>query len=113
LLAAPVRASALHAGRFAETLWDSSWMIVLFGLPIFLAFGVVHHAGFAYYAAVAATLPPFLVLPCAIGVTTTMLLVRAFPARSTKDVLLLLSVVALAMLYTMLRFLQPERLIRP
>lgn len=113
LLAAPVPPSALHGGRFAETLWDSSWMIVLFGLPIFLAFGVVHHAGIAYYAALVATLPPFLILPCAIGVTITMLLVRAFPARSTKDVLVLLSVVALALLYTMLRFLQPERLMRP
>ena len=113
LLAAPVRASALHTGRFTETLWDSSWMIVLFGLPIFLAFGVVHHAGLAYYAAIVATLPPFLILPCAVGVSITMLLVRAFPARSTKDVLLLLSVVAAALLYTMLRFLQPERLIRP
>ncbi len=113
LLAAPLRPAALHGGRFAETLWDSSWMILLFGLPVFFAFGVVHAAGPAYYLAVAAMLPPFLVLPCALGVTTTMLLVRAFPARSTKDVLLLLSVLAIALLYMLLRFLQPERLIRP
>jgi len=113
LLAAPIPAPALHGGRFAETLWDSSWMILLFGLPILLAFGVVHAAGPSYYLAVVAILPPFLVLPCALGVTTTMLLVRAFPARSTKDVLLLLSVVAIALLYTMLRFLQPEQLMRP
>jgi len=113
LLASPVRASSLHIGRFCETLWDSSWMIVLFGLPIFFAYGVVHHAGFLYYLVVAAMLPPFLILPCALGIATTMVLVRAFPARSTKDVFLLLSVVAVAMLYVLLRFLQPERLIRP
>jgi ABC-2 type transport system permease protein len=113
LLAAPIPASALHAGRFFETLWDSSWMIVLFGLPVFLAYGVVHHAGATFYLAVAAVLPPFLVLPCALGVATTMVLVRVFPARNTKDVFVLLSVVAIALVYVLLRFLQPERLIRP
>ena len=113
LLASPISAGALHTGRFLETLWDSSWMIVLFGLPIFLAYGVVYHAGAAFYLATVAVLPPFLVLPCAIGVTITMVLVRVFPARSTKDVCLLLSVAAVALLYVFLRFLQPERLVRP
>ena len=108
LLAAPIPASSLHAGRFFETLWDSSWMIVLFGLPVFLAYGVVHHAGVTFYLAVAAVLPPFLILPCALGVATTMVLVRVFPARSTKDVFVLLSVVAIALVYVLLRFLQPS-----
>ena len=88
-------------------------MIVLFGLPIFLAYGVVHHAGPAFYLAALAVLPPFLVLPCALGVAITMVLVRVFPARRTKDILLLLSVVAVALLYVFLRFLQPERLVKP
>jgi ABC-2 type transport system permease protein len=113
LLASPIPAPSLHVGRFLQTLGDSSWMIVLFGLPIFLAYGVVHHAGAGFYLAVAAILPPFLVLPAAIGVTLTMLLVRVFPARNTKDVFLLLSVVAVALLSVFLRFLQPERLVHP
>ena len=113
LLASPIRPQHLHTARFLETLWDSSWMIVLFGLPIFLAYGVVHHAGVGFYLAVLAVLPPFLVLPCALGVVVTMLLVRVFPARNTKDVFLLLSVVAIALLYVFLRFLQPEQLVRP
>jgi ABC-2 type transport system permease protein len=113
LLAAPIRSSSLHSGRFLETLWDSSWMILLFGLPVFFAYGIVHHAGPGYYLALAFVLPPFLVLPCALGVAVTLLLVRVFPARSTKDVFLLLSVVAAALLYMSLRFLQPEQLLRP
>ncbi|HSD11400.1 MAG TPA: hypothetical protein VLF14_10460 [Candidatus Binatia bacterium] len=113
LLASPISAAALHTGRFLETLWDSSWMIVLFGLPIFLAYGAVYHAGVGFYAATVAVLPPFLVLPCAIGVTITMVLVRVFPARRTKDVFLLLSAVAVGLLYVFLRFLQPERLVQP
>jgi ABC-2 type transport system permease protein len=113
LLASPIAPRRLHAARFIETLWDSSWMIVLFGLPIFLAYGVVHHTGPAFYAAVLAVLPPFLMLPCALGVAVTMSLVRVFPARNTKDVFVLLSVVAIALVYVFLRFLQPEQLVRP
>lgn len=113
LLASPISRSALHTGRFLETLWDSSWMIVLFGLPILLAYGVVHDAGAAFYLMAAAVVPPLLVLPCALGVTVTMLLVRAFPARNTRDFFLLLSVVTVALLYVYLRLLQPQRLLRP
>jgi ABC-2 type transport system permease protein len=113
LLASPLPAPSLHVGRFLQTLWDSSWMILLYGLPVFLAYGVVHHAGAGFYLAVAAVLPPFLVLPAAIGVALTMMLVRVFPARNTKDVFLLLSAVAVALLTVFLRFLQPERLVRP
>jgi ABC-2 type transport system permease protein len=113
LLATPISPGALHLGRFLETLWDSSWMILLFGAPIFLAYGVVHRAGIPFYLAVLAVLPPFLVLPCALGVTITMLVVRVYPARSTRDVFVMLSVIAIALLYTSLRFLQPERLLEP
>ena len=113
LLAAPTPSGRLHAARLVETLWDSSWMILMFGLPVFLAYGLVHRSGVAFYFMTLATLPPFVVIPCALGISLTMVLMRAFPARSTKDVFVLLSVTAVAVLYTLLRFLQPERLVRP
>lgn len=113
LIASPTPPRRLHAARFLETLWDSSWMIVLFGLPVFFAYGAVHRGGAAFYAALLALLPAFLVIPCALGISTTMLLVRFFPARSTREVFALLSVVGVAVLYVLLRLLQPERLVRP
>lgn len=113
LLAAPVRPARVHVARFLDTLWDSSWMILMFGLPVFLAYGVVHRTGPGFYLAVLAVLPPFVMIPCALGVVVTMVLVRVFPARNTRDVFLLLSVVAVALLYVFLRFLQPEQLVKP
>ncbi|MEA2626435.1 MAG: type transport system permease protein [Candidatus Binatota bacterium] len=113
LLAAPLPAGRLHVARFLETLWDSSWMILLFGLPVLLAYGVAHDAGPLFYLASLAVLPPFVVIPTAVGASVTMLLVRSFPARRTKDVFVLLTVIAVAVLYVFLRSLQPERLVRP
>jgi ABC-2 type transport system permease protein len=113
MVAAPVPLRHLFYARFLETLIDSSWMMVLFALPAFLAYGVVHGTGLLFYVATALTLPPFLVIPAVIGVSITTVLVNVFPARRTKDILLLLAVVSVACLYMLFRLIRPERLVNP
>jgi hypothetical protein len=88
-------------------------MLLLFALPAFVAYGVVHATGPAFYIATALVLPPFVLIPAALGVMTTTVLVNVFPARRTKDILVLLSVVAVAMLYLLFRLVRPERLVNP
>lgn len=113
LVAAPVSGALLFAGRFGDTIIESSWMVVMFAVPAFLAYGIAHGAGPTFYLLAAAVLPPFLIIPAAVGVTCTAVLVNVFPARRTRDVLVLLSVVAIAVVYLLLRMLQPERLVNP
>ncbi len=113
LVAAPVSRRDFFYARFTETVIDSSWMLVLFAAPAFLAYGVVHGTGPAFYLMTALTLPPFLIIPAALGIILTTVLVNVFPARRTKDILLLLSVVAVALLYLLFRLVRPERLVKP
>jgi ABC-2 type transport system permease protein len=113
LVAAPIALRHLFYSRFAETLIDSSWMMLVFALPAFLAYGVVHATGPAFYVVTALTLPPFLIIPAALGICITTVLVNVFPARRTKDILVLLSVVAVALLYLLFRLVRPERLVNP
>jgi ABC-2 type transport system permease protein len=113
LVAAPVRRSTLFYARFGETLIESSWMVLAFAVPAFLAYGIAHRAGPIFYAAAAVTLPPFIAIPAAIGVAITAMLVNVFPARRTRDILVLLSIVMVAVLYLLFRMLQPERLVNP
>lgn len=113
LVAAPVDRRSLFYARFIETVIDSSWMMLLFALPAFLAYGVVHGTGPGFYVLTALTLPPFVVIPAAVGVAITTVLVNVFPARRTKDILVLLSVVAVALLYLLFRLVRPERLVNP
>ncbi len=113
LVAAPISARRFFYARLCETLIDSSWMMLLFATPAFLAYGVVHGTGPAFYVVTALTLPPFLIIPAALGVILTTVLVNVFPARRTKDILLLLSVVAVAILYLLFRLIRPERLVNP
>ena len=113
LIPAPVPANRLFAAKFIETLADSSWMMLLFSLPAFLAFGVVHGAGFAYYAMVILTLIPFLVIAAAIGVIVIQVLAALLPAQRGKDMLFVFAICFLSLFLLFFRLLQPELLVNP
>ena len=110
LLAAPVDTRLLHHARFIETLISSSWMVLLFGLPAFLAYGVVYEAGPLFYVGAVATLIPFLCLFGAIGVLVTTGLVLVFPAERARDGLLVLVGLLIGAAFLTARLLRPERL---
>ena len=110
---APVETEDIFWARFVDTLVDSSWMVVFFGLPVFLAYGVVYGAGFTYYLLLAATALPIMIMGTSLAVMFTMVLVNVFPARRTKDILFLLSIMAVILLYLMFRLMRPERLVNP
>src|SRR5437867_5786135 len=65
LLAAPLPHRRLHHARFVETLGASSWMVVVVGLPVLLAYGIVYRAGPTFYAGAVGVLGTFLVIPAA------------------------------------------------
>jgi len=112
-LSRPVSLDRVYYARLAETMTHSSWMVLLFGLPVFLAYGWVYQASCNYYLVFACALIPFLIIPAALGALFSMILVNIFPARRTKDILFLLSIFFAVSLYFLLRFLQPERLVNP
>src|SRR5262249_47291831 len=113
LVAAPIRRGMFFYARLGDTLIESSWMVLAFAVPAFLAYGIAHRAGPLFYLATLITLPPFLVIPATMGVALTAVLVNVFPARRTRDILVLLSVLAGAVLYLLIRMLQPEQLVNP
>lgn len=113
LIPAPVPTARLFAAKFIETLVDSSWTVLLFSAPAFLAYGAVHGGGPAYYVMTLLTVIPFLIIPAALGVIVTMSLAYVLPAQRGKDMLIVFSALFLALLYLFLRLLQPEKLVNP
>ncbi|MEW6267379.1 MAG: hypothetical protein AB1641_30275 [Thermodesulfobacteriota bacterium] len=111
--ASPISQETLFWARLTDTLIDSSWMLFFFGLPVFLAYGIVYQAGILYYLKLAAVTAPFLVLATSLAVPLTLVLVSIFPARRTKDILLLLGILLVIILYLLFRFMRPERLVNP
>ncbi|MDY6954399.1 MAG: hypothetical protein SWE60_23085 [Thermodesulfobacteriota bacterium] len=111
--ATPVSLGGFFAARFLETMLESSWMVLLFGIPIFTAYGLTYHAGTLYYLGLLSVMIPYLVLAAALGISLTMLLVQIFPAQRTRDILFLLSILLVILLYFLFRFMRPERLVDP
>ena len=113
LHAAPLPVAGIYRAKFLETTVDSSWMTLIYGLPVFIAYGAVFKAGAAYYAGLLLTIVPFLIIPAALGIIVTMLLVNAFPARRARDILVLLGLLFFVVLYILFRMLRPEKLVDP
>ncbi|OGW39292.1 MAG: hypothetical protein A2010_18675 [Nitrospirae bacterium GWD2_57_9] len=113
LLSSPVRVEQIYRAKFAETILDSSWMTIIYGLPVFLAYGTVFKASSSYYLGFVLTIIPFLIVPASLGIMVTMLLVNAFPARRAKDILVLLGLLFFVVLYILFRMLRPEKLVDP
>ncbi len=109
----PVSPSAFFYARLIATTINSSWMVLFFSLPIFAAYGSVFGGGITLYLWVAAILPLFLVIPAAVGILITHILVYCLPARRIRDMLFFIGLFAFLIMYFLFRFSQPERLVQP
>lgn len=109
----PVDWLSLYTARLLETAVSSSWMVLLILVPVIAAYARVYGGGPTFLLVVLASLIPYFLIPAAIGSALTLLLVRLFPARRSRDVLAATGVVAAALLVVVLRLLRPERLVNP
>jgi ABC-2 type transport system permease protein len=113
LASAPVDWLSLYAAKLFETCLNSSWMVVLMAVPILTAYGTVYDGGGAFLGLALATFVPFLIIPAALGSALTLVLVNAFPARRTRDILSVIAVLAEGGIVVLFRLVRPEKLARP
>jgi len=111
--ASPADLEEVFLSRSIYTLADSSWMVIVFGLPILMAYAYIYRPGPAFYVDLLHMGLAGIVIAAGIGILFTMVLVSLFPAQRTKDLIMLLSIFAIVALYLMFRFLRPERLVDP
>ena len=112
LMAAPVAARRVFFARFVRTLGQASWMVVIFLTPVLIGIGAARCAAPLFYVTAVFTVIHFSLIPVACGTAATLLLVNILPARLARDILMLTGLVFAAALVLLLRFIQPERLLR-
>lgn len=113
IMASPVPAKAVYATRFIETLGESSWMVLLFGLPIFVAYGRVFSAPWTFYALSLAGLVSLLVIITAVAIFVVQHLVRSFPVRRLKDLFVFVALLIFVGVYLLFRMMRPEDFLNP
>lgn len=110
---APVDWLSVYGARLTETAVSSSWMVALLLLPVLTAYAGVYDAGPGFFGIAVAAVLPLLVIPAAVGSAVTLVLVRVFPARRTRDILGVVAAAGVAGLVVGLRVLRPEQLVNP
>ena len=113
LVSAPVNWLTLYAAKLTESMLHSSWMIALMAVPIFAAYGWVYRGGLMFPFIAVATFVPFLIIPAVAGAAIVIILVNAFPARRTKDILSIVAVMTAAGVVLLFRLMRPEKFARP
>jgi ABC-2 type transport system permease protein len=113
LYSAPIHENQLFGMRFLTSFLYTSWMMVIFSLPIFGAYGTIFHADFWYYPLMLVSVLSTALTANAVGLAATILLVRLFPAKQTKDIAVYLSMLFGILLYLVIRLMRPEDMADP
>ena len=79
LLTCPLRAETIHAHKFTEALWFSSWGFILLGSPMLIAYGIVRDAPWSFFVMIVPFIVTFVVIPASIGSILCMLIVAGLP----------------------------------
>jgi ABC-2 type transport system permease protein len=113
VLAAPVSPTAVFGSRFVETLVDSSWMVLVFGLPVFLAYGWVFEAPWSFYVLIFVGFSSLLAMITALSVLVVQNLVKSFPVRRLRDLFMFVGLLIFIGMYLLFRMIRPEEFFNP
>ncbi len=108
----PTTKDSILTLKFWQSVLQSSWMVWLFGVPIFMAYGYHFQTTPGYYAYLIFSFIPFAIIPCILGSLGIMALMRYFPAKRTHQILTFLGLMFLVGLVVYIRFLSPEKFFR-
>ena len=113
IFSSPAPLSDLYLTRYISTTMFTSWMMVIFSIPVFGAYGYVFDAGLIYILILVPTIFAIATTASGIGLFVTIILVNLFPAKRTKDIVMYLSLLFGILLYLVIRLLRPEDLADP
>jgi ABC-2 type transport system permease protein len=113
IISSPVDYASLYFTKLLETMVNSSWMVLLFSLPVFLSYGIAYQQHIAYYCVLIGTMIPFIIIGAVLGTGIALGLTMVFPAKRIKDIMILLSLILGIALYCLFRYVQPEKLVDP
>jgi ABC-2 type transport system permease protein len=95
VLSAPVSTRLLLLSRMSEIALSTIWMLVVFCVPLYLAYGVCYGAGITYYACAPIIMLTFLMLAVVGGVLTILLFCALMPLQLSRLLLVGVFLVAL------------------
>ena len=109
----PVPGYTIFFARWIESTVDSSWMVVVYTLPVFISYGIVYRTGLTFYAMILLNLSTLSLIASGISAFLVMLAVILIPANRLRSIFIFLGFTLFLILYIAFRLLRPERLVDP
>ncbi len=105
----PIPVGSLVTARYFQCMANSSWMVLLFSLPMFTAYGAYFEVLWGYYLYLICNLMPFIAIPCSIAVLGIMVLMKLYPTHKTHQIMTFLGLFFLVGVVVYLRFLSQDK----
>jgi ABC-2 type transport system permease protein len=109
----PVSRHNVFFSRWIDSIVDSSWMVIVFTLPVFIAYGIVYRAGAFYYLNTTLSFLALAVNASAISTLSVMIAVMVIPATRMKSIFIFMGILFFVVMYLAIRLLRPELLVDP
>ena len=109
----PISSTQLCLARLITNWTQTSWSMFLFLLPMMWGAGPALGAPQVFYLIVVIAIIPLTLMCATVGTTTCVLMTRFFPAKRSRDILVLLAIIAFVIGYIAFRLAEPEKYLEP
>ena len=109
----PVSGGKIFLARWLESTVDSSWMVIVFSLPVFLSYGIVYQAGPLFYLTAGMALIPLCLIASALSALVVVVVAVLLPAGRIRTVFVFFGLLLIMVLILTFRLMRPERLVNP
>ena len=111
--AAPISKARIVATRWGKTFAQSATIILVFTIPIFIAFARQYQLASRFYAEALLNLALLLTLPVTLGSLVIIALVRYFPVQRVHQIVASIAMLVLTVAVIGFRMSKPERFFMP
>lgn len=109
----PVSSRHIFIARWLDSTFESTWMVIIYIIPIFIAYGIVFKAGMFFYADIILSMFSMSFTASALSAILVVCSVVMIPANRMKNIFIFSGLTLFLILYVAFRLLKPELLANP
>lgn len=111
--AMPVATWRILFSRWLVSFFDSSWMVLLYIIPVFLSYLMVFDKGGVSFIIMSLAIISLAVTASILGSILVIIQVIVIPAGRLKSIFIILGILIFCLLYVSARMIKPEQLVNP
>ncbi len=104
LMSKPIEIKEILRLKAIETVISSSWMVISFIPPFFIAYGISYNAPFYFYIFFILLFIPFLIIFGSMGIILAHILTKIFPVKKIRIVMLVIGLFLFLFVYLLVKF---------